>query len=71
MLAIGMTVWFGMRVGVVTLPAKISRDRLGDLPYIGDTIGYAMAIWSFFRVFRIGARGVRWAYPNSMPRRRR
>lgn len=71
LLAIGMMTWVGMRVGVVVLPDKISRDRLGDLPYIGNSIGYAMAIWSFFRVFRIAGRGVRWAYPNSMPRRRR
>lgn len=71
LMAIGLTVWFGMRTGMVALPAKISRDRLGDLPYIGDTIGYAMAVWSFFRVFRVAGRGVRWAYPNSMPRRRR
>lgn len=71
LLAIGMTTWVGMRLGVVVLPEKISRDRLGDLPYIGNSIGYAMAIWSFFRVFRVAGRGVRWAYPNSMPRRRR
>lgn len=71
LLAIGMTTWVGMRMGLVVLPDKISRDRLGDLPYIGNSIGYAMAIWSFFRVFRIAGRGARWAYPNSMPRRRR
>jgi hypothetical protein len=71
LLAIGMTTWVGMRVGVVVLPDKISRDRLGDLPYIGNSLGYAMAIWSFFRVFRVAGRGVRWAYPKSMPRRRR
>lgn len=71
LLAIGMTTWVGMRMGVVVLPDKISRDRLGDLPYIGNSIGYAMAIWSFFRVFRIAGRGARWAYPKSMPRRRR
>ena len=71
LLAIGMTTWVGMRMGVVVLPDKISRDRLGDLPYIGNSIGYAMAIWSFFRVFRIAGRGARCAYPKSMPRRRR
>ena len=57
--------------GMVVFPAKLTRDSLGDLPFVGATLRFVMGVWSMFRVVRIGARGVRWAFPEDRARRRR
>ncbi len=71
LLAIVVVTWAISRTGAVVLPARLSRDSLGDLPFVGTTLRFVMGVWSMFRVVRISARGVRWAFPEEGARRRR
>ncbi len=71
LLAIFAVGWAISQTGMVVFPAKLTRDSLGDLPFVGATLRFVMGVWSMFRVVRIGARGVRWAFPEDRARRRR
>jgi hypothetical protein len=71
LLAVFVLAWAISQTGVVVLPARLSRDSLGDLPFVGTTLRFVMGVWSMFRVVRISARGVRWAFPEEGGRRRR
>lgn len=71
LLAVAAVTWGITQTGLVVLPAKLSRDSLGDLPFVGTTLRLVMGVWSMFRVVRISARGVRWAFPEEGARRRR
>lgn len=54
-----------------TPPSDISRDSLSALPYIGNLMTVFLAGWVFYRIVRVGSRGVRWVFPTEDRRRRR
>ncbi len=59
------------RMGLWALPDNLSRDSLGNLPYIGDFMTIFLAGWLFFRVIRVSSKGVKWVFPSEDQRRRR
>jgi hypothetical protein len=59
------------RMGFWALPDNLSRDSLGNLPYIGDFMTIFLAGWLFFRVIRVSSKGVKWVFPSEDQRRRR
>lgn len=70
---LGFVVVLGLsaRMGFWTMPSNLSRDSLGELPYIGDFMMLFMAGWLFFRVVRVSSKGVKWVFPSEDRRRRR
>jgi hypothetical protein len=71
LLTIIVALWVTARIGWWTMPANLSRESLGNLPYIGDLVSLFLAGWIFYRVFRVSSRGVRWVFPSEDQRRRR
>ncbi|MGH2617714.1 MAG: hypothetical protein ACRDJC_20975 [Thermomicrobiales bacterium] len=63
--------WLTARLGVWSLPDRLSRESLSDLPYIGDFMAIFLAGWLFFRVIRVSSKGVRWVFPSEDAKRRR
>jgi hypothetical protein len=66
-----VVLWIASRMGLWALPDKLSRDSLGDLPYVGDFMTIFLAGWLFFRVIRVSSKGVKWVFPSEDQRRRR
>ena len=58
-------------MGLLQIPANLSRDTMGTLPVIGNFLTILFAGWMFFRVFRIGGKGVRWIFPKEDRHRKR
>jgi hypothetical protein len=71
LLLIVLILGFSIRMGAVQMPDKFSRDSLSGLPFIGDFMAIFLAGWMFFRVIRVGSKGVKWVFPSDDPRRRR
>lgn len=63
--------WVAARMGAWTMPDKISRDSLAQLPYIGDLMAVVLAGWMLFRLVRVSSKGVRWVFPSEDQKRRR
>jgi hypothetical protein len=66
-----VVLWIASRMGLWALPDNLSRDSLGDLPYVGDFMTIFLAGWLFFRVIRVSSKGVKWVFPSEDQRRRR
>jgi hypothetical protein len=66
-----IVLWIASRMGFWALPDKLSRDSLGNLPYVGDFMTIFLAGWLFFRVIRVSSKGVKWVFPSEDQRRRR
>jgi hypothetical protein len=66
-----LVLWGFSRAGYWSMPDNLSRDSLGDVPYIGDLMTYFLAGWLFFRVAKVSSKGVRWVFPSENRRRRR
>ena len=71
LLAIVILLWVTGRIGWWSMPANLSRDSLGSLPYVGDLMTLFLAGWLFYRVIRVSSKGVRWVFPSENQRRRR
>lgn len=70
-LSIVLVLGITSRLGFWQLPSNISRDSLGALPVIGNFMTIFFAGWMFFRVFKIGGKGVKWVFPSDQRRKRR
>ena len=70
LLGVVMVLWFISRMGIWQLPNNLSRESLSSLPLVGELMSYFLAGWIFYRVIRIGGKGVKWVFPSE-PRRRR
>ncbi len=66
-----LVLWMSARMGYWTMPDNLSRDSLGQLPFVGDLMTYFLAGWLFFRVIRVSSKGVRWVFPTDTRNRRR
>jgi hypothetical protein len=66
-----LMLWGLSRAGFWTMPDNLSRDSLGSVPLIGDLMTYFLAGWLFFRVAKVGSKGVRWVFPSDTRQRRR
>ena len=66
-----LVLWGLSRAGFWSMPDNLSRDSLGQVPYIGDLMTYFLAGWLFFRVAKVSSKGVRWVFPSENKRRRR
>jgi hypothetical protein len=71
LLLIVLILGFAIRMGVFAMPKNVSRDSLAGLPFIGDFMAIFFAGWMFFRVFKVGSRGVKWVFPSEDQKRRR
>jgi hypothetical protein len=71
LLGMVLVIWLIIRMGFLQMPDKLSRDSLGALPVIGNFMSIFFAGWMFFRVFRIGGKGVKWIFPSDQRRKRR
>jgi len=58
------------KMGYWQLPSNVSRDSLGALPVIGNFMSLFLAGWMFFRVFKVGSKGVKWVFPSDKRKRR-
>jgi hypothetical protein len=66
-----LVLWFLGRMGMFQLPENLGKDSLANLPFIGEIMSYFLAGWVFYRVIRIGGRGVKWVFPSDQKRKRR
>lgn len=71
LLVVLIAVWLASRMGAIPLPDNMSRDSLGQIPYIGDLVSVFLAGWILFRVVKVSTKGVRWVFPSEDQRRRR
>jgi hypothetical protein len=71
LLLVVLLLGFAARMGALQMPDKFSRDSLSGLPFIGDFMAIFLAGWMFFRVIRVGSKGVKWVFPSEDARRRR
>jgi hypothetical protein len=71
LLTVIVVLWVSARIGWWAMPANMSRESLGNLPYIGDLVTVFLAGWIFYRIVRVSSRGVRWIFPSEDQRRRR
>jgi len=58
------------RMGVWTMPGRISRESLTQIPYIGDIMALFLVGWMFFRLIRVSSKGVKWVFPSENQKRR-
>lgn len=66
-----LVLWALSRAGYWSMPSNLSRDSLGEIPYVGELMTYFLAGWLFFRVAKVSSKGVRWVFPSENRRRRR
>ena len=66
-----LVLWVESRMGAWHMPDNLSRDSLTGLPVIGQVMPIFLTGWMFFRVIKVGSKGVRWVFPSDDPRRRR
>jgi hypothetical protein len=71
LVGIVLVLWLLGRMGYFQLPANLGKDSLAHLPLIGELMSYFLAGWVFYRVIRIGGKGVKWVFPSDQKRRRR
>lgn len=71
LMAMVLALWMASRAGYWAMPDNLSRDSLSQMPLIGDLMTYFLAGWLFFRVAKVGSKGVRWVFPSDDRRRRR
>ena len=53
------------------MPENLGKDSLTHLPLIGNLMSVFLAGWIFYRVVKIGGKGVKWVFPSDQKRRRR
>lgn len=71
LLVVLIVIWLAARMGRIDFPDNVSRDSLGQIPYIGDLVTIFLAGWIFFRIIKVSSKGVRWVFPSEDQRRRR
>jgi hypothetical protein len=71
MLLVVLVLGVAIRLGIFAMPDNVSRDSLAGLPFIGDFMAIFFAGWMFFRVFKVGTKGVKWVFPSEDQKRRR
>ena len=71
LLLVLLVIGLASRLGAIQMPDKVSRDSLAALPFIGDFMSIFLAGWLFFRVFKVGSKGVKWVFPSEDRKRRR
>src|SRR5215212_3962459 len=69
-LSLVLVLWLLSRMGIWQMPDNVSKDSLSGLPLIGELMSYFLAGWVFFRIVRVGGRGVKWVFPTDQKRRR-
>jgi hypothetical protein len=71
LLGVVLVIWLLGRMGFFQMPANVSRESLSGLPLIGELMSYFLAGWVFYRIIRVGGKGVKWVFPSEQRRRRR
>jgi hypothetical protein len=71
LLGVVLGLWLLGRMGFWHMPANVSKDSLSGLPLIGELMSYFLAGWVFYRIVRVGGKGVKWVFPTDQKRRRR
>ena len=70
-LSVVLVLWLLSRMGIWQMPDNVSKDSLSGLPLIGELMSYFLAGWIFYRIVRVGGKGVKWVFPTDQKRRRR
>src|SRR5215208_4059679 len=70
-LSLVLVLWLLSRMGIWQMPDNVSKDSLSGLPLIGELMSYFLAGWVFYRIVRVGGKGVKWVFPTDQKRRRR
>jgi hypothetical protein len=70
-LSVVLVLWLLSRMGIWQMPDNVSKDSLSGLPLIGELMSYFLAGWVFYRIVRVGGKGVKWVFPTDQKRRRR
>jgi hypothetical protein len=71
LLGIALGIWLLGTMGFFQMPEKLGKDSLAHLPLIGNLMSVFLAGWIFYRVVKIGGKGVKWIFPSEDPRRKR
>ena len=66
-----IVLWLLGRMGFWELPSNLSKDSLAGLPLVGELMSYFLAGWVFYRIVRVGGKGVKWVFPSEQKRKRR
>jgi hypothetical protein len=71
LLGVILVIWLLGRMGFFQMPENLGKDSLTHLPLIGNLMSLFLAGWVFYRVVKIGGKGVKWVFPSDQKRRRR
>jgi hypothetical protein len=71
LLGIMLGIWLLGTMGFLQMPENLGKDSLTHLPLIGNLMSVFLAGWIFYRVVKIGGKGVKWVFPNEPRQRRR
>jgi len=66
-----LVLWLLSKMGYLQTPENLSKDSLANLPVVGELMSYMLAGWVFYRIVRMGGKGVKWIFPSEPKHKRR
>jgi hypothetical protein len=71
LLGVILVLWSLSKLGRFQLPENLGKDSLAQLPVVGELMSYMLAGWVFYRVIKMGGKGVKWIFPSEPKHKRR
>jgi hypothetical protein len=71
LLGVVLLLWTLSKMGYLQTPENVGKDSLAQLPVVGELMSYMLAGWVFYRIIKMGGKGVKWIFPSEPKHKRR